>query len=274
MESKEHGKEKGKTNFTMKKNNTMNYDTKTVESEIIKYEKMTQNDTSLGKTSSFCTLKFNTIKHCSSAEYYIVQMEFSSHDDKLNIWLKAMFIHDVLKWLAEKDKSDDLFNGFNEVVQCAKTAELRSTQYGPNECKSNKKNSIVYKDFINYYLIPKKMGSFKDTIDLFVQTMVSVLQSSKFFSFMTVYQNKRNDEGGIIGKNLRNKNHDVWNQLNTHENFSLNYLEALNGKFMDDEISHILSQMFPSEYEEEKYQKIGWNNIKSSPWSKSKKNEK
>lgn len=81
----------------MKKKNTMNYDTKMVESKINKYEKTAQIDTLLGKTSSFCTLKFNTLKHCSSAEYYMVQMEFSSRDDELNIWLKAMFINDVFK---------------------------------------------------------------------------------------------------------------------------------------------------------------------------------
>jgi hypothetical protein len=114
-------------------------------------------------------------------------------------------------------------------------------------------------------LIPKEMGSFKETIDCFVQTMVSVLQSSNFFSFMTVYQNKRNDEGGIMGKNLRDKNNDIWSHLKADENFSLDYLEALNGKFMDDEIDHILSCMFPSGHEEAKYQKVGWKSTKSSP---------
>jgi hypothetical protein len=93
---------------------------------------------------------------------------------------------------------------------------------------------------LNYYLIPKKMGSYKDTIDCFVQTMVSVLQRSKFFSFVTVYQNKRNDERNN-GENIRDKNNDVWNQPKI-KNFSLNYLEALNGKFMDD-ISHFITYL-------------------------------
>ncbi len=48
------------------------------------------------------------MKEILAAKYYLVEMEFSNDDKdpmkQLNIWLKATFIHDVLKCLSTDDK--------------------------------------------------------------------------------------------------------------------------------------------------------------------------
>ncbi len=43
--------------------------------------------------------------------------------------------------------------------------------------------------------------------------MVGLLNSDHFFSLMTVYQNKRTNNGGQPGKVLCDADSDVWQQL-------------------------------------------------------------
>ncbi len=66
-----------------------------------KYAKSVTKESSFGKGKSLYTLKFNTVKDCSTAKYYVIQREFSNSEEgeQLNIWLKATYIHDVLKSL-------------------------------------------------------------------------------------------------------------------------------------------------------------------------------
>ena len=99
----------------------------------------------------------------------------SNDDDgeQLNIWLKASFIHDVLKCLVQDDPDSlPLFNGFEDVIRNAELGELRLKPYRDNACRANKKGNFTYKDFFNYYMIPKEMGPYKATIEKFKNTMV------------------------------------------------------------------------------------------------------
>ncbi len=72
---------------------------------MVNYAKLVTKKSSFGKGKSWYTLKFNTVKDCSNAKYYVVQMEFSNDEEgeQLNIWLKATYIDDVLKSLIEND---------------------------------------------------------------------------------------------------------------------------------------------------------------------------
>jgi hypothetical protein len=51
------------------------------------------------------------------------------------------------------------------------------------------------------------------TVEKFKNTMVGLLNSDHFFSLMTVYQNKRTNNGGQPGKVLCDADSDVWQQL-------------------------------------------------------------
>lgn len=242
---------------------------------IQKYAKLASKKNSFGKGSSWHTLKFNVLKECTAAQYYVVEMEFSNDEEgeQLNIWLKATHIHDVLKCLAEDDPDTlPLFNGFEDVIRNAHLGELRVKPHGENVCRANKKNGYTYKDFVNYYLIPKELGSFKATVEKFKNTMVKLLNSDHFFSLMTVYQNERTNNGGQPGKVLRDGDSDVWQQLKKENNSELKYMDALSAKFMDDIIIVILHKLFGEDSVMAKYQKFGWLNRESGPFAKSKKN--
>ncbi len=118
----------------------------------------------------------------------------------MNIWLKATFIHDVLKCLATDDIDfKPKFNGFEKVIVNGELAEIRLHPNGPNICRANSSNRYPYKQYVNYYLIPKEMGSFKHVIQEFTDTMVNILNSDEFFSLMVVYQKGRNNHGGKPG---------------------------------------------------------------------------
>jgi hypothetical protein len=242
---------------------------------IERYTKMAAKNTKFAvKKNSWYTLKFNTLKESSAANYYLVQMEFSNNndDEQLNIWLKGSFVHDVLKIIAEYElQSKSLFNGFKDVIINGALCELRLKPYGDNICHGNKKGGVTYKEYINYYLIPKKFGTQKKVVEQFKTTMVKLLQSNQFFGMMTVYQNERNNQGGQPGNVLRDLTSDVWSQLKTTNNSKLSYIDALNAKFMDNEINVILMHLFGESSNEAKYQKIGWNNYGTNPWKKSKK---
>jgi hypothetical protein len=74
-----------------------------------KYSEIVSKKNKFGGTQvSWYTLKFYTMKETSAAKYYLVEMEFSNDNKdpmkQLNIWLKATFIHDVLKRLSTDDK--------------------------------------------------------------------------------------------------------------------------------------------------------------------------
>jgi hypothetical protein len=51
-----------------------------------------------------------------------------------------------------------LSNGFENVIHDAHLGELHVKPYGENVCQAYKKGGYPYKDFVNYYLIPKEMG--------------------------------------------------------------------------------------------------------------------
>jgi hypothetical protein len=106
-------------------------------------------------------LKNFALKECSASNYHFVEMELSNkaEPEKLNIWLKAAFIQDCLKCMAESDEeSAHMFNGFENVVIVSGIAELHDKPYGKDGCCSNKKDSFVYKEYVNYFLIPKENG--------------------------------------------------------------------------------------------------------------------
>ena len=88
------------------------------------------------------------MKETLAAKYYIVEMEFSNNDQdpmkQLNIWLKATYIHDVLKYLATDDKdAKALFNGFEKVITAGELAEIRIEANGANICRSNTTSIII-----------------------------------------------------------------------------------------------------------------------------------
>jgi len=69
--------------------------------------------------------------------------------------LKGTFIHDVLNCLATDDKdAKPLFNGFEKIIATGDLAEVRLEANGANVCHSNTSNGYIYKQYVNYYLIP------------------------------------------------------------------------------------------------------------------------
>ena len=239
-----------------------------------KYAKLVTKKSSFGKGKSWYTLKLNTIKDCSTAKYYVVQMEFSNdeEDEQLNIWLKGTYIHDVLKSLVENDPDClPLFNGFHDVILNAKIAEIRVKPYGVNEGSGNKKDGFTYKEYMNYYLIPREMGSHKATVEKFKNTMIKILNSNNFFAMMTVYQNQRMNRGGRPGNILRDTEAELWKQLGKEDNNKLNFMNSLNAKFLDDDIKVILNKLFGKESDHARNVKIGWHNDESNPFKTSKK---
>jgi hypothetical protein len=158
---------------------------------VEKYAKLVSKKNYFGKSNAWCTLKFNVLMESSNALYYVIQMEFSSNEEgeQLNIWLKATYINDVLKIIAEEDPdAAHLFNGFENVIINGATAELHVTPSGDNVGCSNTKDGYTYKEYVNTYLIPKKRGAYKTTVQEFTTTMLKLLRSPHFFSMMTVYQ--------------------------------------------------------------------------------------
>jgi hypothetical protein len=177
-----------------------------------------------------------------------------------------------MKILAEDDPyCSALFNGFRDVIVDGALGELRDKPYGENVVRANKKDGVVYKEYINYYFIPKEMGKHKAIIEKFRNTMVKLLNSDEFFTMMTVYQDGRPQKGKQHGNVLREPSSEVWKQLKAVNNSRVNYMDALNGRFTDDDINIILSKLFNDHSIEARYQKFGWHNIESNPWKKSKK---
>jgi hypothetical protein len=144
------------------------------------------------------------------------------------------------------------------VIADGELAEVRLEPNGANTCHSNTINGYNYKQYVNYYLIPKEMGSFKHIIKKFKDTMIKLLGSDEFFSMMVVYQNVRNNQGGKPGEILKNLNSSIWTQLKAPNNNKIEYLNALDAKFMDHDINNILTRMFGNKHAEAKYQKYGW----------------
>ena len=102
------------------------------------------------------------------------------------------------------------------------------------------------------------MGSFKHVIEKFKDTMIKLLGSDEFFSMMVVYQNRRNNQGGKLGEMLKNMNSSIWTQLKAPNNNKIEYINALDAKFMDHDINIILTRMSGNKHAEAKYQKYGW----------------
>jgi len=102
------------------------------------------------------------------------------------------------------------------------------------------------------------MGSFKHIIEKFKDTMIKLLGSYEFFSMMVVYQNRRNNQGGKPGEMLKNPNSSIWTQLKAPNNNKMEYLNALDAKFMDHDLNITLTRMFGNKHAEAKYQKYGW----------------
>ena len=100
--------------------------------------------------------------------------------------------------------------------------------------------------------------------------MITVLKSNNFF-VMIVYQNKRNNCGGQPGNVLCDPKADVWTQINTENNYKLYFIDSLDAKFLDDEITDILFKMFGENSIEAIHQKFGWKDHNTNPWKKSKK---
>jgi hypothetical protein len=57
---------------------------------------------------------------------------------------------------------------------------------------------------------------------------------------------------------LKNPNSSIWTQLKAPNNNKIEYLNALDAKFMDHDINIILMRMFGNKHAEAKYQKYGW----------------
>ncbi len=55
--------------------------TETSQQLMEKYSKLVSKKTSFGKRNSWYTLKFNVLKECTAARYYVVIMEFSNDDE-------------------------------------------------------------------------------------------------------------------------------------------------------------------------------------------------
>jgi hypothetical protein len=79
------------------------------------------------------------------------------------------------------------------VVAARDTAEVCLEYNGANVCRSNTSNGYIYKQYVNSYLIPKEMGSFKHIIEQFKDPMINFFRSDNFFSMMVVYQNGSNN---------------------------------------------------------------------------------
>jgi hypothetical protein len=70
--------------------------------------------------------------------------------------------------------------GFEKVIAAGELAEIRIEANGTNICRSNTSNGYVYKQYVNYNLIPKEMGLFKHVIQQFKDTVINLLNSEDF----------------------------------------------------------------------------------------------
>ena len=61
---------------------------------------------------------------------------------------------------------------------------------------------------------------------------------------MVVYQNGRNNQGSKPGKMLKNLNSSIWTQLKAPNNNKIEYLNALDAKFMDHDINITLTSVW------------------------------
>ena len=61
---------------------------------------------------------------------------------------------------------------------------------------------------------------------------------------MVVYQNGRNNQGSKPGEMLKNRNSSIWTKLKAPNNNKMEYLNALDAKFMDHDINIILTRIF------------------------------
>jgi hypothetical protein len=57
---------------------------------------------------------------------------------------------------------------------------------------------------------------------------------------------------------LKNMNSSIWTQLKAPNNNKIEYINALDAKFMDHDINIILTRIFGNKHTEAKYQKYGW----------------
>ncbi len=128
------------------------------------------------------------------------------------------------------------------MIADGESAEVHLEPNGANACCSNTSNGYNYKQYVNYYLIPKEMGSLKHIIEKFKDTMIKLLGSDDFFSMMVVYQNGRNNQGGKPGENVEKSEFTYLDstQLKAPNNNKMEYLNVLD------------------KHAEAKHQKYGW----------------
>ncbi len=60
------------------------------------------------------------------------------------------------------------------MIADGELAEVRLEPNGANTFCSNTSNGYNYKQYVNYYLIPKEKGSFKHIIEKFKDTMIKL----------------------------------------------------------------------------------------------------
>lgn len=212
---------------------------------------------------NYYSLRFRALKTGKDSEVHFVTMEFSNHVGQLNIYMKADLILDTLKDICKhanyKFKNTDLFAG---VIENGRVAEMRDLPRGPNKYRFTTYNGREYKVMLNYFLIPKKIGSLERAAEAFKRLIVSMVSSDDFYGIMLTHVSKRPNSGGGIGTMLRKEPlPPCWVQLQDKNNHKLEYITTLDFRLMDDEIYSVLDSMFPGRGNLNKYKTFGWSQV-------------
>jgi hypothetical protein len=127
------------------------------------------------------SLKFYTVQNPTESEFYLVVMEFSNHNNDLNIYFKAQFLLDTLRIVVGNDEEEQ-FTEFAEVISKGSIANVREREHGKNIGKQKLFNGKSYPENINYFLIPKRYGKAKEVANQFIQEIKKKSYTQDIFS--------------------------------------------------------------------------------------------
>jgi hypothetical protein len=223
-------------------------------------------------------VKLSAVKYPSSSLYYAVLLDIINQSGQLQIYLKARTIVEVLKmFVIQVQKCFPTFadklniTRFQGVINSGHYVEMHDASHGVNKYRASTKDGREYKDYIVLFMIPKHTGEQQKVIQDFKIFLFQVMSSTHFFYLVESYTRSLPDDGGKVGKHLRNKESDSWKILKNENNFVITDILSLDAKLMDEEIDDVLDKLFPGESKKAAYQKIGWKKSMVTVFEKSKK---
>jgi hypothetical protein len=218
-------------------------------------------------------VKLHYIKAPSTSKYYPVVVDVTNNSGQNNIFIKGRTFIEVLKGFALEVMKhfNDVAHEVNlpfcvDVIQNSQFIDVRKNPHGSNEYKAGYVNNREYKDHIMFFMIPKEKGYLNEVLVLFKNFLYKVFSSPYFFILMGSYTKLIPNQGGDIGKHLREKDSDAWKILKREGNYVVVCMDALDAKLMDEDINKVLESIFPKESHKDSYQRFRWKNKISAPF--------